>query len=346
MRPSGAGGMLVMLAVAWIAVALIAWGALVLDRWNQVSYPDSLWLFVAIGVVAVAPAVGRVSRTPRDADAWGAQALLVPTALVVVETLTGPGCPTGGSCAAIGARGSLGVPGTILVIALAAVSAWGLARWQQRVAEDKRPQHARVRGGATALFMVTLMVFPGSVIAVGLVGLDLWLRSMPSLVASASTEVERECYGLLDAPTLAVRTAPAGYNPAWTTFAVRRADESRPGIDKKPLPSDWANLDEVYPYEATVSFNRDGELVTLSCRLIGPASGNAIADDLESTEPDSNPLSPKMTGAQFLPRFFTQGIAGPTEEGKQLIADRAKAAAKAEAKKSDAKPDAKPADAK
>jgi hypothetical protein len=71
MRPSGVGGVLLMLVVAWIGVALIAWGALALDRWFQVSYPDSLWLFVAIGVVAVAPAVGRVSRTPRDADAWG-----------------------------------------------------------------------------------------------------------------------------------------------------------------------------------------------------------------------------------------------------------------------------------
>jgi hypothetical protein len=280
-----------------------------------------------------------VSRTERDADSWGAQALLVPSALLVIESLTGPGCPTGGDCATIGVRGSLGVAGTILVIALAAATGWGLARWQQRAAAVNRPHNGRVRASSMAVLMISLAVLPGAVIAAGLVGIDIWLRGTPALVASAATEVERECYGLLDAPALAVRAAPAGYNPTWLTFAVRRADESRPGIGTKPLPTNWATLDVVYPYEATVSFNRDGDLVTLSCRRIGPGTGNATAEDLKADAPDSNPLSPKTTGSQFLPRFFTQGAAGPTPEGTKLLADQKQAEAKA--KKAAAKVDDK-----
>lgn len=341
MRPAGVGGVLLMLVIAWLAVALIALGALWLDRWNQLSYPDSLWLMVVIGVVSVSFAVGRVSRTERDADAWGAQALLVPSALLLVEILTGPSCPSGGNCAAIGARGEIGLFGSVLLIVLAAVTSWGVARWQQRAAAEQRPQHVRVRAIPTTIRMIALIVFPGALLAIGFVGLDMWLRSTPSLVASAQREVERECYGLLEAPQLAVRATAQGYNPTWTTFAVRRANESRPGIAKKPLPTDWAGLDDVYPYEATVSFNENQDVVAISCRRIGPGTGNATADDLKQTPPENNPLSPKTTGSQFLPRFFVLGVAGPTPEGTKLLADKQKAEAKKSATKDDTKADAK-----
>ncbi len=327
MRPAGAGGLVFVLLVAWLAIAAFAYLGMSFDRWNVVSYPDSLWLYVSFGVLIVAPAVGRVARSERDADAWGAQALLVPTALFVLDTVIGPSCPTGAECGSVGARGSLGIVWSIVLIATFAIGAWGLARWQHRSSAAKRPQQGRVRYGATAITMSALLVFPGLVMAAGLLGADVWLRDTPALALKALDEVERDCYGLQNAPALAVRAAPGGYHPAWTTFAVRRANEDRPGIGKDKLPTNWAELDYVHPYEATVSFTQDGQVVTVTCRRLGPGTGNAVADDLTQEDPDSNPLSPKTNGSQFLPRFFTQGVAGPTEEGKKKAAEDAKAAA-------------------
>ena len=339
MRPAGVGGVLVVQLVAWLAIAAFAWGALQLDRWNQLSYPDSLWLYLSIGTVAAAAAVGRVARTVVDADVWGLEALLVPTVAFILIEVAGPGCPTGGSCAAIGARGSLGLIWSIVVLVVAALAAWGLARWQYRAAAAGRPHQGRVRATSTVWLMFWLLLFPGALIAAGLGALDLWLRDTPKLVAAAKTEVERECYGLAAAPALSARPSPNGYNPDWTTFAVRRTNESRPGIGKKSLPDDWANLGYVHPYEAVVSFSADGQVVGVSCRKVGPGTGNAVAEDLEQPEIENNPLSPKTIGSDFYPRFFTQGVAGPTEEGKKLAAEKAKEAKADAADSEDAKTD-------
>lgn len=343
MRPAGIGGVLFTQVLAWAGVALVCWAAWMLGRWYVVSYPDSLWLFVAIGVVAVAPAVGRVGRTSRDADAWGIEALVVTGALLAATIVLGPSCPTGGDCATIGVHGSLGTLLSVLVVLLAALAAWGLARWQQRSAEFKRPGAGRVSYGSTLAVMLGMFVFPGALVGAAFIGLDMLARSTPALARTAAVEVERECYGLTAAPDLAVRAAPNGYNPQWTTFAVRRSSESRPGVDGKDLDVTWATLDRVHPYEATVSFSADGQLVGVTCRKVGPGTGNAVKADEAASPPDSNPLSPKSTGSQFLPRFFAQGVAGPTEEGKK----KAAAAAKAEAAKAkaDAKADAEGAKA-
>lgn len=347
-RPAGVGGVLLVQVLAWLGVAAIAALGIYLERWNLVSYPDSMWLYVAFGTLALAVAVGRIGRGAIDADAWGLLSLLVPLGLFIAEVVSGPECPTGGNCASIGARGSLGVALSVLLILVLAFASWALARWQQRAGADRRPAHGRIRYHIAAVTMVVLFVFPGLVLAASMIGTDIWLRSTPPLVQTAQEEVERECFGLLDAPALAVRAAPHGYNPAWTTFAVRRAGESRPAVGSKKSTSDWVGLDDVSPYEATVSFTSGGEAVQLDCRRIGPGTGNATKDDLKQDEPDSNPMSPKTIGASFLPRFFTQGVAGPTEEGKKLAAEQAKqaaAATKAKAAK-DAKDGEKAASAK
>lgn len=323
MRPSGAGGLAAMLLVALLGVGLTLLGAWLLDRWYQVSYPESLWLFLLIGALAVAPAVGRVSRTVRDADLWGALSLLLPAAALAVVAIVYPGCPSGGDCSSIGARGELGLPLSIVLLLLGALAAWGLARWQYRAASERRPATGRVRLGAMLVTMLALFLFPGALIAAALTGLDLLVRDSPALAADAAVEAERECYGLQQAPKLAVRPGPNGYNPTWTTFAVRRANEDRPGTKRHPRPSNWARADEVYPYEATVSYTEDGQLVGVTCRRFGPGTGNVDASDFETTPPENNPLSPKTIGAEFLPRFFTQGEAGPTEEGKRLAKERA-----------------------
>lgn len=341
MRPHGVVGMAWFLILGALIVAAVVYAALLLDRWNVVSYPDSLWMFMAFGLLTAAPSVGRVSRTERDADLWGVLALLVPASLFAVEAIEGPGCPTGADCATIGARGSLGIVWSIVLVLLVAVAAWALARWQYRASSAKRPPHGgRVRITGMVLAMFGMLLFPGIVIGAATVGADWLLRDMPKLAVDAREQVERECYGLTPAPALDVRSAPKGYNSDWMTFAVRRADEDRKGIKGAKIPDQWASLDIVHPYEATVSFTSDGQVVNVTCRRIGPGSGPAVADDLAPPVVESNPLSPKTTGQQFLPRFFTQGQAGPTEEGKKLIAKRKKAEAaakKAAAKKAAAK---------
>lgn len=335
MRPAGAFGVVFLYLVGWLGVALLMLLAHGWDRWWLLSYPDSAWLFASFGVVAVAPAVGRASRTVRDADTWGAQALLVPAALLSVETITGPGCPSGGNCAAIGARGGLGLVWSFVLVLVLAAGAWGLARWQYRAASNNRPVRGRVRVASTLTAMLAMMVLLGGAIGAAGIGLDWWLRDTPTLVRTAAQEAERSCYGLQKAPQLAVRAAPQGYNPGWTTFAVRRADESRPGIGKKgKLPSNWAKLDHVHPYEATVSFARDGALVSVACHRLGPGTGNATADDLKQDEPESNPMSPKTgQGSQFYPQLFTNPSSAAAQIADREKDAKAKAKPKAAAKK-------------
>lgn len=333
MRPAGPLGFAWMLLLAWAVVALVAYLALRFDRWNQLSYPDSAWLFVAIGALVVAPAAGRLSRSTTDTDAWALQALLVPGGLLAAEVLLGPACPNGGRCETIGARGTFGLVGSIVVVALLALLTWGLTRWQYRSAAARRPVHGRVRYHLVLTTMVGMLVFPGMLLAAAGIGADMLVRDTPSLVSEAADEVAQECFDLDASPDLLVRAAPAGYNPAWATFAVRNDDERRPGIGKKGLPDDWANLDVVYPYEATVSFNADGDVVSITCRKVSPTAGNAVADDLQQGELDSNPLSNKTIGSQFLPRFFTQGEAGPSEAAKQAAAADAKKQASKKKKK-------------
>lgn len=359
MRPPGAGGWATVLLVAWLGVAGVAAIGMTLDRWDVVGYPDSLWLYVAIGCAVVAPAVGRVSRSAVDADAWGLQTLVVTAALFVAESVFGPNCPIGADCSTIGARGSLGLLLSLVVIAGLSALAWGLARWMYRAASNRRPASGRVKARFAVIGMIALLLFPGTVVAAALVGTDLLVRDTPGLALDGVREVEVTCFGIEDAPHLIARAAPQGYNADWRTFAVHRDGEDRPGTltssepdadaadadpakptkeaDEKPkpkaekpakrdkLPSNWATLDYVHPYEATVSFNERGDAVHVTCRKVA-GNEEAVADDLVQTEPDSNPMSPKTTGVEFLPRFFTQGVAGPSEEAKKKQSEEAAAA--------------------
>lgn len=332
MRPAGIGGLLLVYVIGWIAALAVALLGLRLGQWNEVGYADSLWLYLAFGATAAAPAVGRVSRSSTDADVWALQALLVPTFAFIVEVLVGPSCPRGASCDALGARGSIGVLGSVLLIVVLAVVAFGLARWMYRAAADRRPASGRVTLALATSGMLLLLLFPGTIIAAALVGTDAFVRSDPQLAETARDEVAQECFGLDDAPAFDVRPAPVGYNSGWTTYAVRRASESRKDIGgKKSLSKDWLGLDRVHPYEATASFNEKGDPVDVTCRRISAAAGAATKDDLVEEEPESNPLSPKSIGSNFYPRFFTQGQAGPTEEAVKKAADDKKAAAAAKA---------------
>jgi hypothetical protein len=331
MRPAGAGGVLYVEVLAWLAVAGVALAGALLGRWNILSYPDSLWLYVAFGTFAVAAAVGRVARSATDADAWGLQALLVPLVLLVAEALLGPGCPTGGSCASVGARGSLGTFWSIVVIVVLAAASWALARWMYRSAADRRPAQGRISYRIVTGGLLMLFAVPGLVFAAALVGTDLLMRDTPGHVADAKDQVTTSCFSDSATPSLAVRPAPVGYTSEWTTFAVRNADEHRKGIGSKPLPSDWSGLDDVYPYEATVSYNHDGDAVDVTCGKVNPASGRATAADTTQEEPTDVPFANKTIGHEFLPRFIADGQAGPTPDALK------KQAAAAKAKKSSSK---------
>lgn len=295
-----------MLLLAWLGVAGVLAGGMLLHRWNVMSYPDSLWLYTSFGVAAVAYAVGTFARSSADVDAWGAQALLVPLGMFAAEAVLGPDCPQGGSCAAVGARGSLGLVSSVVVIVVFAAIAWLIARAAYRRARDLRPATGRTRTRAFVFGTIGSMLLVGLPIAAVLTGIDMLTRTTPATARAAATYVEDHCLSLGAESKMAVRAAPEGLMSSWTTFAVRRADESRPGINGKKLPSRWATLDGVHPYEAVISYN-NGEVASLTCHKVDPGSGNAVAEDLVPNEPSSNLLDPANLGSQFRPLFYTQG---------------------------------------
>ena len=326
-RPAGALGALVTFLLGLAGAGAVAAVGLLLERWNVVGYPDSAWLYASFGLLVMSVAMGRVARGPRDANAWGVLALVIPAGLLAAEAVLGPPCPTGPDCATIGARGEFGLVLSGAIVAVAAFLTWAIARWQYRTAADRRPASGRVRYRSLVVAMIWMLVFPGAVLGVALVGSDILVRDTPRLAAAAADQAEQECFGLNDAPRLVTRAAPEGYNADWRTFAVRRASESRKGIKGHAVPSNWIDASSVYPYEATVSFNESGDLVDISCQRLNPNAGALVAADFDEPAPDSVPFSNKTTAADFLPRFFTQGEAGPTEEGKKFAKEQAKKAA-------------------
>jgi hypothetical protein len=326
-RPPGVGGVLVMLLLAYLGVAAIAALGAWVGRWDVLSYPDSMWLYAAFGMVAVAPALGRVARSEGDANAWGAQALLVPLGLLTAESVVGPECPEGGACGVIGARGALGLVGSIALVAVLAAVALLLARWNYSRARNNRPTHGRVRYRAAIAALVFGIVFIGGPLANAFGGVDILLRDAPAQVKDVREQVALHCFPLGDAPDLAVRAAPVGAYTGWSTYAVRRADEDRAGVKGAKLPTDWATLDGLHPYEATVSVTGDGSVLDPECRRVSPDAGAATADDLARDTPAANPLDPFTTGSQFYPQFYTQAppTAKQLRESKEALAAARKA---------------------
>ena len=327
-RPPGGLAFAYVLLLSWIGVALVALLGHVLHRWDILSYPDSLWLYALIGTVAVAPALGRVARGTGDADSWGAQALLVPLGMLVAEQVFGPGCPAGGNCDVVGARGSFGLIGSIAIIVVLAAVAWQLARWSYGRSRDRRPAHGRITYGITTGAVVSSILLLGIPLTAVFTGLDLWVRKTPKLVADAKSDVVNFCFSFDANPKLSVRPSPDGIDPLWSTFAVRRSSESRPGVGGSKLPSNWSTLDTVNPYEAIVSYS-DGGISSISCRRVSPDSGNAVKADLVPNAPESNPLDPATTGSQFRPLFYSQDTSAIANKAAVAAAKKKIAAAQA-----------------
>ncbi|MBC7461508.1 MAG: hypothetical protein H7287_09110 [Thermoleophilia bacterium] len=328
-RPAGFVGFTLMLVVAYLGVAGVAALGKFFARWDILSYPDSLWLYAAIGMVAVAAGVGRVARSFADADSWGAQALLVPLGMLVAEQLLGPACAPNGDCGAVGARGSFGIVGSIVIVVGLAAITWGIARRSYTGARDRRPHQGRVTYGIATLAMVSTILLLGVPISAVLGGLDIATRKQPKLVADAAKDVEKLCFSFDAAPKLSVRASPDGIDPTWVTYAVRNTNEQRPGVGGTKLPTNWATLDAVYPYEADISYTKDG-FASVSCRKVDPASGNATKADLAPNAFDeaTNPINPLTTGASFFPLFFKQDTSDIVSKSKAEAA-KAKAPSKA-----------------
>ncbi|MCW2973164.1 MAG: hypothetical protein JWN72_1437 [Thermoleophilia bacterium] len=343
-RPAGFLGFTLVLVVAYLGVAGVAFLGRLFDRWDILSYPDSLWLYAAIGMVAVAAGVGRVARGSADADSWGAQALLVPLGMLVAEQLLGPACAPNGDCAAVGARGSFGIVWSIVIVVVLAAITWGIARRSYVAARDRRPHQGRVTYGIATLAMVSTILLLGVPIAAILGGLDIALRKQPKFVADAAKDVEKLCFSFDADPKLSVRASPDGVDPTWATYAVRNTNERRPGVGGTKLPSNWATLDDVHPYEADISYTKDG-FASVSCRKVDPASGNATKADLADNAFDeaTNPINPLTTGSSFFPLFFKQDTSDIASKAK---AEADKAAKDAAAKQAaDAKAPSKEAQA-
>jgi hypothetical protein len=328
MRPAGAPGYLFWIVMGWLGVAAVLGAAYYFNRWFVFSYPDSLWLYTAIGGAAVAPALASFARSQRDIDSWLAQTVLVSLGMYVAEYVLGPECPAGGDCAVVGARGSLGLVWSLVIIVGLGVGAWVLARFMFERARDRRPASGRVKVSTSFFALLWMLLLIGAPLAAAMTGVDMLTRATPGRAADAADYVENHCLQLGASSDLLVRPAPSGIASMWQTFAVRNADEDRPAVGKRNhLPKNWATYDSVLPYEALVSYNGD-EVADLNCRKIDPASGNATAADMQDNVPASNALDPQTTGSQFFPQFYTQGPHKPTPEETKAAAAKQAATAK------------------
>ena len=188
-----------MLLVGYAGVALVVLAGFHLDRWNEAGTPASLWLYVAIGFTAVAPAVGRRgAQLARRRPPGTRRRCSSHSALLVGEAMLGQGCPDGGSCASIGARGSLGLIGSIVVVARCSRCSGGAAlalalRARARSPPRERARALRVRSRSR---WRPPCCSSGVPVAAAVVGTDLLVRDAPGRAQDARDYVAKQCLEL------------------------------------------------------------------------------------------------------------------------------------------------------
>lgn len=312
-RPDGVGSLIVFFVCGIIGTVLVAWAAHLLHRWSVLSWRDSLWLYVTIGAAAMALPMGVLARTRRDVQTWSLSAAVVAIAMLVAEQLSAPGCPDGGQCSVIGARGSLGFVGSIVLIIVVMTAAWFAAEAMRSAAAERRPRTGRTSIGIMLLAFITPTLMFGLPVALAGTGVDVLLRRMPQTVDRAKSDVGQYCFDVDESvPALMVRPAPEGVDPGWSTFLVRRAHETRPQPGGKKLPNDWTSFSRAYPYEASISFDRDGDRTSVTCAKISPRSGNATKADLTRSRLDLKDVSiTPPSAAPFKPSFLDNGPSQP-----------------------------------
>jgi hypothetical protein len=279
-RPEGRSGLLILTLGAWLVALLPLVGGWLLGQWGAFSYPDSLWLYVALAMVVSAVPVAWVARRPGDVDFWIVQAALVSLGALAAEIVFGPECPPNANCGVIGARGAWGIAGSIVALVVLVVVARLLGQAIHRYKDERRPRTGRATARKAFLTMVGVGVLAGVPLGITLVAIDAFARDEPARARDAEQLVGSYCFGLDErVPELAVRPDPVGKQPAWTSVLVRRANEDRKGIKDHPMPKDLLNAKAPTPYEAAVSFNADGDTASLVCRRVSPGDGAADAND-------------------------------------------------------------------
>lgn len=303
LRPDGRSGLLVLTLGAWLVALLPIVGGWLLGQWGAFSYPDSLWLYVAIGMVVASVPVAWVARSVRDVNGWVVQAGLVSLGALGAEIVFGPACPPNGDCGAIGARGAWGIVGSLIAIAVLGLAARWIGVAVHRWVEERRPRSGYATAGFALRTMLGLGLLAGVPMGITLVAVDAFARDAPALGRQAEDTVGEYCFDLGQrVPELAVRADPVGKQPAWTSFLVRTVEDDRPGIKGQPLPDSIVTADRPTPYEAAISFDSDGDPVDLQCRRVSPRDGNADANDYAApdygaTESTLDDLPPQFGSA-------------------------------------------------
>jgi hypothetical protein len=306
MRPAGLGGGLVLAVGGAIIVALVLAAAWALGRAWVFGYPDSLWLFAAVGAVAAAPAIGFVARRPQDVQLWAAVSGMVALGALAAEISLGPKCPAT-DCGSVGARGYFGAPLSAIVVAVLALAAWQLGVLTLNRARLSRPRGGvRTTIGAASGALAMLGILTGLPIAGIFLLADISLRVEPSYAQKAFADVRSYCFDL-NSPERALALRPVGSDaaPFWTSFYVRLAHDHRGLPGKATLPTNLLKQADPTPYEAEVTYNRDDGSVFVECRMINPTDHATKANlapiaDTNVSQPlglsTDNPLNANVPG--------------------------------------------------
>ncbi len=341
-RPAGRRGALALVAGGLLVIALVLGAAWLLGRWFSMGYPDSVWAYFGIGMLAAAPGIGHVARSERDVRAWTLFGITTMLALFAAEFLVGPSCPSSGTCAVVGVRGWLGLPGSIAVMTILGAASLLVGRFMYRRAVPRRVRHGRMTAAITIGGILSLSVAWGLPLAATLVAADVMLRSEPGMAKVARTEamLDADCFSITDdEPELYARPNPDAELSLWSSYAVGLQDERRvTSTDGKRLPAPIWRAENVSPYEATVAIDKaTGDPVIVSCRRISPAAGTATkadgtplpADKIKSESP-LNPPRPGSSSADLLKQPTTPP-ASPTKaktKGQRTAQAKAQATAK------------------
>lgn len=288
-RPSGIVGWMTSWLGAAGIVALVAWAGHKLNLWGVAGYPDSLWLYIAIGGLAASPALAYIALGQREVKAWAIQVGSAALGLLIAEQVLGPACPAA-NCGIVGARGAFSLPGSVLaVLVLATAAAWIGLRMLRR-AEYRRPRgQVRTSITATLTTMTMVMLIVSLPIAGVLMLVDGKLRPQTRFAAQAVDDARDYCFPI-GARKARLAQRPASYDAAsfYASYWVRVAGEKRAMPKGSSLPASYLTSASPSPYEARVTYNTITGETMVACRLLMPGTV-ATKADLKPTPSQSTP---------------------------------------------------------
>lgn len=305
-RPNSPGGLVTVLGFGFAAVAAFAVVMWLLNRWWVLAQPDSLWWMISLGAIGAAPAVGYVARNNAVADSvdgrargdrtdvltWVWWSTGVATIAFLVEHVASYPCQNAWQCTATGARGSFTVPGSLAVIAVCAAVTWFVGNFLYRMSAKGRPPKGRETKAIALRAMTLIWLGVGVPILALLLIVDLYARTEPQRANRAISVAEQKCFGLLDTPpNLVARPYGQIVSNQWSTYLVRRANETRKDVGKKK--PEWKGEPNMYEAVIAVAGRDDSTPSAVHCRLLD--EGTATKADYKAgfADPKSSPLRPQ-----------------------------------------------------